>query len=145
MGKISFETGVREYDLNDTVKVCFNPTDLIFARKVFDTVESLDNLQQQCADRVATLDSQKDALQIYEISDQLEKDIREQLNNLFELDVCTPLFGSMCVYAVGDGLPVWLNFLFAIIDELQGSFDAEKKKMNQRIQKYTAKYSGKLK
>ena len=49
-------------------------------------------------------------------------------------------FNTPNVYAMADGLPVWCNLLFAIMDEIDTSFAREQKATNPRIQKYTAKY-----
>ena len=66
--------------------------------------------------------------------------MREVINGVFEDDVCTPIFGGMNVYSLADGLPVWCNFLLAVMDEVDTSFAREQKATNPRITKYTAKY-----
>lgn len=53
------------------------------------------------------------------------------------------VFGTMNVYALADGLPVWCNLMLAIIDEMDSSFAREKKASNPRVQKYLAKYKRK--
>jgi hypothetical protein len=56
------------------------------------------------------------------------------------MDVCTPLFGEMNLFASAGGLPVWANLLLAIADEVQASMDSELKHREARIRKYTEKY-----
>lgn len=44
------------------------------------------------------------------------------------------------MYALAEGLPLWANLLFAIMDEMDETVMREKKAMNPRIAKYTKKY-----
>lgn len=48
--------------------------------------------------------------------------------------------GKMNVYALSDGLPVWVNLMLAVMDEIDTAFAREQKQTNPRIAKYTAKY-----
>ena len=66
--------------------------------------------------------------------------MREILDNALGAGTCNRVFGSMNTYAMADGLPVWVNLMLAIIDEIDTSFAAEQKKTNPRITKYTNKY-----
>ena len=85
---------------------------------------------QKCGDRV----------EIFNIADRRDKEMREIIDGLFEEPVCDSIFGSMNLYAMADGLHVWTNFLLALMDETDSAFAREQKATNPRIQKYTAKY-----
>lgn len=65
--------------------------------------------------------------------------MREIIDGVFG-PISESVFGEMSVYAVAGGLPVWCNFLLAVIDEVDTTFAREKKATNPRIAKYTAKY-----
>ena len=66
--------------------------------------------------------------------------MRELIDGVFGKPVCKELFSGLNVYALADGLPVWCNFLLAVMDEVDTTFSREQKAMNPRIAKYTAKY-----
>ena len=67
--------------------------------------------------------------------------MRELIDSVFDgTPVCTLLFGSMNVYAMASGLPVWANLMLAIMDEVDTAFAREQKATNPRVQKYMAKY-----
>ena len=66
--------------------------------------------------------------------------MRDMIDGLFAKPVCADLFGTMNVYALADGLPVWCNLMLAVIDQIDTSFAAEQKKTNPRIAKYTDRW-----
>ena len=78
--------------------------------------------------------------EIFEIARLRDTEMRELIDGVFGRPVCAELFGDMNVYAMADGLPVWCNFLLAVMDEIDTTFAREQKLTNPRIQKYTAKY-----
>lgn len=137
---INIGTGLKEYNLNGAVKVYFNPTDAGFVRKLYGTFTALDKKQDEYRREI---EQAQGTAKIFEIADARDKEMREMIDGIFEIPVCQPLFGSMNVYAMADGLPVWANLLLAIMDEIDDSFAMEQKKMTPRIDKYTAKYQKK--
>ena len=46
----------------------------------------------------------------------------------------------MNLYAYGDGMPVWANFLLTIIDQFDEGIEREKALSNEKIAKYVKKY-----
>ena len=138
---ISFDSGLKEFDVNGKVTVCFNPTDMTFIEKVYDLLERMDKRNEKFTAEV----NQSDGKELFEISRRFDKEAREELNGLFGDDVCTPLFGTMALNTIADGLPVWANFIFAVIDLFDASITAERAKTNPRIKKYTDKYQNRKK
>ena len=136
MAEIKFETGVKTFSLNGAVDVSFAPTDFSFIEKVYRCLENMDRRQ----DGYKAVAEQTNDAAVFDLARQMDADAREEINAVFGLDVCTPVFGDLNVFAVGDGLPVWANLILAIIDTFEGSFAEEKKKTNPRIKKYTDKY-----
>lgn len=134
---IRFDTGIKEFDINGAVKVYFCPTDMDFVERVFNVADAIDKKSEEFQDRIKDLDDNR---AVFDEARSIDGEIREMLNSIFNMDVCTPLFGTMSTYAVADGLPVWANFIFAIIDTLDGDFAEQKKRTNPRLQKYIAKY-----
>ena len=134
---IRFDTGIKEFSLNEAVTVRFCPTDVDFAEKVFSVADTIDAKYEEFKDRV---DKLEDNRKVFEEARIMDNEIRDQLNSIFDMDICTPLFGSMRTYSVADGLPVWANLILALIDTLDADMAEQKKRANPRLKKYIAKY-----
>lgn len=139
MASISFGQGVKEFDINGKTVVSFAPTDMDFIERVYTALDNMDKKQEAYK---AEVDAAKD-VEIFDIARRMDKEAREEINALFDADVCTPVFGRMSLYTLADGFPVWANLLLALIEHLEGAFADEKKKTNPRVVKYTAKYAKK--
>lgn len=137
---IKFDTGLKEYMLNDKVAVYFNPTSNQFVNDVYGAVTKLDELTEKYRSEV---EAEEDPSAVFALGREMDTEMRAVLNELFDQDICTPLFGKMSVYAAADGLPVWANLLLAIIDEMDDAFREAKEAGNPRIQKYIDKYGKK--
>lgn len=137
MKELKFDTGLVTFSLNGVCDVSFNPTDSAFVQRLFDAFNTLDRKQEAYK---AEIEKMSDKGKIFEIAKERDREMREILDGIFEAPVCDALFGSMNVYALADGLPVWCNLMFAVMDEIDTSFAREQKATNARITKYTAKY-----
>lgn len=69
-----------------------------------------------------------------------EIDMRGVLDGLFGDGLCEKIFGEMSLYASADGLPVWENFILAVIDLFDDSVKREAALSDKRIQKHVQKY-----
>ena len=137
MKNLTFDTGVREYDLGGKVTICFNPTDVGFIQKLSDSFSYLDLIQEEvklCKEKVT------DEKDVYKLAKSLDGKMRDIINALFGQDVCTPLFGEMNLFASAGGLPVWANLMLAIAEEVEARMQGELKQREERIKKYTEKY-----
>ena len=137
MKSLSFSDGFEEYRLNDRVTVRFNPTDVGFLEKLSHTFEQLDQLQDEVR---RSRDSITDDREVFPIVRELDAKMRDVINELFGDDVCTPLFGSVNLFASSGGLPLWANLLLAITDEVQSAMKGELDAREKRIAKYVEKY-----
>lgn len=135
MDKIQFNSGVKEYSLNDKATIRFNPTDSNFAETLYHTFEALDKKQEEYQTEEIT-----DGAEAFRKSRERDREMRETIDGILGEGVCDALFGCMNVYALADGLPVWANLMLAIIDEMDDSVKAEQKKTSPRVAKYTARY-----
>jgi hypothetical protein len=116
----------------------FNPLDMAFSRKLFTAFEKLDAKQEKYKEEVQ---KNADKTEIFDIGEKMNAEMRDIIDNdVFGFDVCDSLFGSMNVYALANGLPVWANLLFAMVDETDNAYAREQKLTNPRIAKYTKKY-----
>ena len=140
MTELNFSTGRRTFNINGVVEVSFNDTDAAFVESLYNVFSRLDEKQDRYKDRV---DKIADRREVFNLMRELDNEIRDEINGLFEKDVCTPLFGKMNLFALADGLPLWTNFMLSIMDQIDDGFTREQKATNPRVQKYTAKWQRK--
>ena len=136
---ISFDTGIKEFNINDAVTVRFSPTDMCFIERVFEALERLDKRAEEYRGKIEKVQDRE----VFDLAKAFDAEVKDEINAIFGDDVCTPLFGDMSMNTLADGFPIWANFLMAVIDTFDGAFAEEKKKTNPRIKKYTAKYQRK--
>lgn len=135
---LSFAEGTVEYDINGKATAAFNPTDAEFIRRFHETVERLDSRQDGMqADVDAAGD---DPAAMYDLLAERDRSMRSEIDGLLGEGVSDALFGRMNCYALADGLPVWMNLVLAIADEVNANIDAEQEKADPRIKAYTGKY-----
>ena len=137
MKTLIVDTGLEEYRLNDRVTVRFNPTDVGFLEKLSAAFRKLDELQDQVR---ASRESITDDREVFPVARELDARMRAILNELFDTDICTPLFGGMNLFASSGGLPVWANLMLALTDEVETSMSSELAAREKRIEKYVKKY-----
>lgn len=137
MKELNFDTGLVTYKLNDTAEVAFNPTDAAFVERLFRTFDALDKADE---DRKKEAAQAAGARETFSLARKRDEEMRGMIDEALGVPVCDTLFGSMNVYALADGLPVWCNLMLALMDEIDTGFAREQKAANPRIQKYTAKY-----
>ncbi|MEM5767593.1 MAG: hypothetical protein AAGU32_04810 [Bacillota bacterium] len=137
MAELKFETGLVTFEVNGNTEISFNPTDSNFVERLFNTFDTLDKKQESYK---AEIERMTDKREIFKIARARDAEIRELIDAIFERPVCADIFGGVNVYALADGLPVWCNFLLAVMDEVDTTFAREQKATNPRIAKYTAKY-----
>lgn len=137
MPELKFETGVVTFSVNGGVEVSFNPTDTTFAERLFDAFDALDKRQESYR---AEVERNANKREVFDTARKMDAEMRETIDGIFERPVCKDIFGAMNVYALADGLPVWCNFMLAVMDEVDTTFAREQKATNPRIAKYTQKY-----
>ena len=81
-----------------------------------------------------------DGAKAYALADRMDKEMRETIDGVFGANICDGLFGAKNVYALADGLPLWLNFIVAVFEQIDGALTAETGKTKSRLEKYLAKY-----
>lgn len=152
MNAIRIDTGVQEYQITDEhnnvlTSVTLNPTDMNFADTILTTLEKIGTMYteyQAEAEKISKMEDEQEAgVRMFELGRSADGRIRDELNGLFEKDICTPILGKMSSLTRADGFPIWANIIFGFIDLLDEKIVEEKKKENPRIEKYTKKYSRK--
>ena len=137
------ETGVVTYHINGAVDVSFNPTDAAFVEKLYSTFTNLDSRQDEFQKRVKEIGTDKE--QMFDYARERDQEMRRLIDDLLGEGVSDALFHGMNVYSLAGGLPVWVNLLFAIADEIHDAYDSEQAKTEPRIKSYDAKYQQLLK
>lgn len=137
MKELNFDMGLVTYSINGKCEVTFNATDLEFGERLFNAFDELDKKQDIYRAQVEKMSDKKE---IFEYARKRDAEMREIIDDVFGVPVCDALFGSMNVYAMADGLPVWANLFLSVMDEIDTAAARERKATNPRIQKYMAKY-----
>ena len=138
MGELNFQTGQKTYTVNGGAQITFEPADVKFANAVIAAFGHCFDIS-----KAANITKDMSLDESYEATVKLESDIREEINRAFGYDVCTKVFPNMSAIAVADGLPVWANFIMAIVDEIDSNVFEGQANGRQRVQKYIDKYSAK--
>lgn len=136
MSELNFDTGLVTYKVNGQCEISFNPADVAFVRRLFNT---FDNLSKQ-QDAIEGEDQDIDGIKLFELVEQREKKMRADIDDVFGDAVCDKLFGKVSVFALAGGLPLWCNFLMAVIDKIDAAIEEEQKQASPRVAKYMAKY-----
>lgn len=136
MSELNFDTGVVTYKVNGQCEISFSPADVAFVRRLFNTFDSLSKQQ----DAIEGENQDIDGIKLFELVEQREKKMRADIDDVFGDTVCDKLFGKVSVFALAGGLPLWCNFLMAVIDKIDAAIEEEQKQASPRVAKYMAKY-----
>lgn len=137
MKELNFDTGVVTFSINGKCDISFNPTDPVFAKRLFSTFELLDERYTYYKSRAEKTAKNSEVFDLYE---EMDKEMRQVIDSVFGEKTCEKIFGDLGLYAMANGLPVWCNLMLTVIDESNTSFAREQKLTSNRIAKYTAKY-----
>lgn len=159
MQELNFATGRVKYKVNGGTTIEFNPTDTEFTRRVMNIFRDLVQKQEEYAkalsgdspDLGAALDNPEEAKKLVSQADavlntvsQMDQDMRKAIDTAFQAPgTADAVFGEDSLYAYADGLPLWANFLMAVIDEMPASAEKQSQLTDPRLRKYVGKYSKK--
>lgn len=138
--ELNFALGVKEYivrGVNGEYTLRFNPTDAVFIERLYDAFVALDKKQDAYNEEIKRCGDKKE---VFEIARRRNAEMREIIDGIFGEPICEAIFGNMSLYALADGLHVWTNFMFALMDEADSTYSREQKATNPRLKKYTEKY-----
>ena len=138
---LTFDTGIVTYDLNGDASVRFNPTDASFVERLYRTFADLEAKQDEWQRQVE--DIGEDGERMFAYAKERDADMRHAIDALLGDGVADAVFPDINCYALADGLPVWVNLMFALAEEVERAYTAEQKKTDPRVKGYSDKY-GKL-
>ena len=136
MNALNFSTGIKTFAVNDgAVEISYNPTDPLFVERVYDLFLGL-------ADKYEAGKNKKfeDNKAFFEYARKRDKEVHEAVDALFGDGLAAGLFGGVSSYAMADGLPLWCNFLLAIIDTIPAELNSQIKASKPRVEHYLKKY-----
>lgn len=135
MGALNFQTTRKTYTVNDGAEISFDPTDINFVNRLFDLVDKLEKRQKE--------EPARDTGDIFAAAARMDAEMRAEIDVVFGEPICEKVFGSTNVLSPAGGLPVCMNFLLAVIDEIDAASEQETKhspRVDAYIQKYEKKY-----
>lgn len=138
MGNLSYSAGGKAYTLNGGETICFDPCDAEFANRIVVAFRNCSEIQKRYPEEsFADIDEQLVFIQ------KMNADICEEIDKAFDAEVCKKACCGSSPCAISDGLPVWMNFLMAVIDEIDANMPEGEKRSRARVQQYTEKYTAK--
>lgn len=136
MNSLNFATGVKTFAVNDgAVEISYNPTDHLFVERIFTTFTDLAEKYESGKDKKFT-----DNKAFFEYARARDCEVCEEIDGLFGDGVASDLFCGVSSCAMADGLPLWCNFMLAIIDTVPAELSAQIKASKPRVDKYLKKY-----
>lgn len=130
---ITVETGVKDYEING-YQARFNPTDESFIARVEKAFDSLDGLQDE-------LKNAGDFSAFVGLDGKMRVTIDEVLGE----GAADAIFPGVNCYSLSNGLPLWLNLMYAIVDEISEACESEFGKTDERMKHYNDKYTAMMK
>lgn len=136
MQNINFKTNFKTFCLNDD-KNCvikINTADFGILDRAEQAQAKLAELQEK-AEKIQNTDGTNEPK--YSVLGEIDKAIREQINYVFGADVSTPAFGTTYCFSLCDGVPMFENFINALLPVIEADCMAEAEKAKSNIGKYT--------
>lgn len=136
MSELNFDTGLVTYKVNGQCEITFNPADVAFVKRLFNTFDGLSKQQ----DYIDVENEGIDGSELFDLAEQRDLKMRAAIDAVFGEPICDKIFGKVSVFALAGGLPLWCNFLMAVIDKIDAAIEDEQKLASPRVAKYMAKY-----
>ena len=137
MKELNFETGLVTYKVNGKAEISFNPGDVGFVERLFNTFDSLAKRQ----DAAESENSHAQGAELFKLIRKRDEEMRAEIDGIFGESVCDKIFGKVNVFTLADGMPLWCNFLLAVIDEIETAAEGLQEQTSARVKMYTAKYA----
>lgn len=141
MAEFLIETGLEKHTFTGvgvgSIDVFYNPTDVRFAERIFNAVESIGKKQEAYEEKDRKIADHKAR---FALMDEVDADIRSEIDGIFGAPLCESVFGNLNVMAYSNGLPIGMSLLMQVIDGIDTAFAREQKMTNPKVQKYLEKY-----
>lgn len=142
MEKIKISSNAKEYLLvdendNELGVVRVDVTDFGFFNRAKEAEKNITEIME----RMEQL--QRQHMETEEVFEQLavyDKEVKEQLNMMFDYDVSSVVFGNKNCLSIGNGETFVARFMNAILPVIKKDIEKEQKKSVQKMSKYTKGY-----
>lgn len=137
--QLNFDTGIVDYEINGGAHVRFNPADVAFTERFYNAFKQLEGQQEEFERRVNEI-NEGDKTELFAYARERDAEMREKINELFQADIADAVFDGVNCYAMANGMPLWINFLFAVAEEIRNAYDEEQKKQDPRLKQFDSKH-----
>jgi len=137
MEEINFSTGVVEMKVNGVRVIRFNPSDIGFLETLYNLIGKVDAIEKDTAKKADKADN---PAKIFDYSNAAEKRKREAVDAVFGEGFCADVFQELRLIAAADGLTIFEQFIFGVMDQMDDSLQENMAKRKGQIEKYVAKY-----
>jgi len=134
MKELNFDNGLKTYTVNGCAQISFNPSDARFNQKMHALLKRIEEIVNDNPELSAD-----DADAYYAFMNDRDRAIRNEVDAVFGDGISDKIFPYDCT-AVSDGMPMVVNFLLAILDEVESNVDEQTKAASPRVAHYTAKW-----
>lgn len=136
MRNLNINNGIREFTINgDENKVLrVNTSDLNLAKRAKKAQKELSLIADECMNIDENMSIDESIAKL----DALDTKVKNTVDYIFNSNASDIVFGEMSSVSICDGQPVFQNFLDAIIPEIEKDTQAEIKKSQRNIKKYTS-------
>lgn len=141
MTELNISGGLKSYTVKGEGGQCeirFNPTDDGFLQEMYATIEKLEDITDK---KRKEWENTNDPKAVFDIMSQFDREVRTEVDRLFGAPISQAVCGNVRICAHSDGLPIWMNLILAVIDEMDASVRASHDRGRQRLNKYMAKYA----
>lgn len=135
--ELKVDTGLTEYVINGDVTVRFNPADAGFTERLYDVFSQLESRQGEFQKRVDEIGD--DADELFSYARERDAEMRGCIDGLLGDGVADKLFPNMNCYALSDGMPVWMNLMLALAEEVQEAYSRERSGNDPRMKRISDK------
>lgn len=135
MNKLNFETGYKEYCINDDESkiIHINTTDFAILDRIKKAMSNIDSISKEYENVEPKNDEDTNILFV-----SADKKIKEQIDYIFNSDVSSVVFGNTSCMSLTGGQPIFMNFLNAIIPIIHFDIEKEINNQNKKVAKYTS-------
>jgi hypothetical protein len=134
MAELNFQTSRKTYTVNGDAEISFDPADISFVHKMYTLLDKLKEEWEKPA---------PDPEDVFAVSALRDQQMRQEIDKAFGDAVCDKVFGSTNIFSPAGGMPVCLNFIMAVIDEIDAASEKEIKpsaRTEEYLRKFKAKY-----
>ena len=142
MQNIHFETGKQRFTINgdESKYIEFNPNDSEITARFQTAIDHIAEKQKE----IDSLEHKGLSLEeSIKINSELDRFVRNQIDYIFDGPISDTVFGNTSCMSTYNGEPFYERFLNAVLPIIKGSAESERKKSDQRIKKYVARYEKK--